>query len=157
MKRVVAIIFLLLVLGPGAVRATDFGRMGLVFSRMGGGSSRAALIISNSTVLDTAAVNSVIGLLSVLHGTGTYNYAITAGNSLGLFKIGVGTNQLQVAASLTGHDGSYPLTINATGGKPTPVIGTVTVVVTAPGCVMTGVFDLTNTCNSLYLLTAVIK
>jgi hypothetical protein len=132
MKRVIAVTALLLVLIPGAVWATEFGRMGLVYGRMGGGSSRAALIISNSTVLDTAAVNSVIGLLSVLHGTGAYTYAITAGNGLGLFKIGVGTNQLQVALSLTGHDGSYPLTISATGGKPTPVIGTFTIVVSSP-------------------------
>jgi hypothetical protein len=113
---------------------------------MGGGSSRAALIISNTAVLDTAAVNSVIGLLSVLHGTGTYMYAITAGNSLGLFKIGVGTNQLQVAAALTGHDGSYPLTISATGGKPTPVIGTFTIVVAAPGPACSGAADLSKGC-----------
>jgi hypothetical protein len=132
MKRFIAVAGLLLVLIPGAGMATDFGRMGLVFSRMGGGSSRAALIISNTAVLDTAAVNSVIGLLSVLHGTGAYTYAITAGNSLGLFKIGVGTNQLQVALALTGHDGSYPLTISATGGKPTPVINTFTIVVASP-------------------------
>jgi hypothetical protein len=104
------------------------------------------LVISNTAVLDTAAVNSVIGLLTVLGGTGSYTYAITAGNGLGLFKIGVGTNQLQVALSLTGHDGSYPLTISATGGNPTPVINTFTIVVSAPGPTCTGAIDLSKGC-----------
>src|SRR3974390_454023 len=50
------------------------------------------LVISSTTVLDTAAVNSVIGLLSVLGGTGTYTYAITAGDRLGGFIMGGGAH-----------------------------------------------------------------
>jgi hypothetical protein len=59
----------------------------------------------------------VIGTLSVFRGTGAYTYTLTS-NPGSLFQI-VGS-QLEVL-SATIAAGSYPVTIQATGGIPTPV------------------------------------
>lgn len=71
----------------------------------------AGIQLSSSTVLDTATIGTVVGLLSVTGGAGAYTFTLTS-NPGGLFSIS--GNQLQVAAALS--DGSDPITVHADNG-----------------------------------------
>jgi hypothetical protein len=87
--------------------------------------------LSNSTVVSSAAIGSLVGTLSVVGGSGTYTYSLTS-NPGGLFAI-VGSS-LNVAASLSA--GSKPITISASNGVDPAITYnatiTVTVAATAP-------------------------
>ena len=76
----------------------------------------AVILLSNSTVMDNATVGSTVGVLSVAGGSGTYTFALTS-NPGSLFAIS-GAN-LNTAAAMTA--GTYPITVQASGGVPTPV------------------------------------
>lgn len=74
------------------------------------------IALSGSTVYANASIGTVIGALSVSGGTGSYTYTLIS-NPSGQFAIS-GAN-LTVATALTA--GSYPITIRATGGTPSPI------------------------------------
>jgi len=76
-----------------------------------GGKGGPQLLLSASTIADTASVGDVIGTLSVSGGTGSYTYTFTS-NPGTLFSIS--TASLEVAAALTA--GSDPITIKADNG-----------------------------------------
>lgn len=67
--------------------------------------------LSNATVASSASAGTVVGVLSVAGGIGTYTYTLTS-NPGSLFSIS-GSN-LQVAGTLT--PGSDPITIQANNG-----------------------------------------
>jgi hypothetical protein len=75
----------------------------------------AALALSGATVAEDADIGTVVGSFSVIEGTGNYVYALT--DPSGQFAIS--GSDLTVAADLA--SGSYPITIQATGGVPSPV------------------------------------
>jgi hypothetical protein len=90
----------------------------------------AAIVLSASTIPQDANVGDTIGTFSVSGGTGTYTYTLTS-NPGSLFAIS-GAN-LTVATGLS--PGSYPISVQAIGGVPTPIsesfmITVTTVVVT---------------------------
>lgn len=87
------------------------GGSSVVSMQSGGGSSGPSIQLSSATVADTASIGTVVGLLSVVGGTGTYTFTLTS-NPGGLFSIT--TNQLKVAAALTA--GSDPITVHADNG-----------------------------------------
>jgi len=93
----------------------SFGRMGALgrgFGRLGSGGSSINLLLSAATFTANSSIGTVIGNLSVLHGTGSYTFSLTS-NPGSLFSIT--TNQLKVAnASIAA--GSYPVTIKADNG-----------------------------------------
>lgn len=93
----------------------SFGRMGAMgrgFGRLGVGGSLATLNLSVSTFPANSTIGTVIGTLSVSHGSGSYTFSLTS-NPGSLFSIT--TNQLKVAnATITA--GSYPVTIKADNG-----------------------------------------
>ena len=84
----------------------------------------AVVLLSNSTVMDNATVGSNVGVLSVAGGSGTYTFALTS-NPGSLFAIS-GAN-LNTAAAMTA--GTYPITVQASGGVPTPVTRTLAITV----------------------------
>jgi hypothetical protein len=88
----------------------------------------AVILVSNTTVLDTATIGSNVGALSVAGGTGTYTFTLTS-NPGSLFAT-AGTNgvNLNVAAALTA--GIKPITVQAAGGVPTPISRTINITVT---------------------------
>jgi hypothetical protein len=79
--------------------------------------SVSSLTLSTSTIPATAPVGTTIGVFSVLGGTGSYTYTLT--DPSGQFIIS-GAN-LNVKVSL--NVGSYPISVQATGGVPSPVSG----------------------------------
>jgi len=89
------------------------------------------VVISNSTIPETATIGTTVGALSVSGGSGTYTYSFLS-NPGSLFAIS-GSN-LNTAAALT--PGDKPITIRASGGTPSPVDRvfniTVTLVPVAP-------------------------
>jgi hypothetical protein len=87
----------------------------------------AVILVSNTTVLDTATIGSNVGTLSVAGGTGTYTFTLTS-NPGSLFAT-AGTNgvNLNVAAALTA--GIKPITVQAAGGVPTPISRTINITV----------------------------
>ena len=85
-----------------------------------------ALILPSNVISKNATVGTTVGTLAVVNGSGTYTFALTS-NPGSLFVI-AGAN-LNVAASLTG--GSKPITVEATGGTPSPVTQAFTVTVAA--------------------------
>jgi hypothetical protein len=131
------------------IGAFDNGR-GL-FGRLGSLGQGAIITLSNTTIASTATVGTTIGTLAVVGGTGVYTFTFTS-NPGTLFAIS-GAN-LNVAAALTA--GSDPITIQANNGAGGVITQPFTITVTAPGCTQSGKFDLTNTCNDIYLLTGVI-
>ena len=84
----------------------------------------AVVLLSNSTVMDNATVGSNVGVLSVAGGSGTYTFALTS-NPGSLFALS-GAN-LNTAAAMT--VGTYPITVQASGGVPTPVTRTLAITV----------------------------
>ena len=90
----------------------------------------AALSLSASTIRADAAIGATVGTFSVSNGIGSYSYVLT--DPSGKFVIS-GSN-LNVATALTA--GSYPISVTASGGTPTPVFDsfmlTVTVVAVLP-------------------------
>ena len=79
----------------------------------------AVILISNTNVFDSIAVGATVGTLSVAGGSGTYTFTLTS-NPGSLFAT-AGTNgvNLNTAAALAA--GSYPVTVQAAGGVPTPI------------------------------------
>jgi hypothetical protein len=84
-----------------------------------------AIALSSSTVPANAPVGTIIGAFSVSGGTGTYAFAITSDPS---GQFGVSGINLNVATALIA--GSYPITIRATGGTPSPISGSFMITVT---------------------------
>jgi hypothetical protein len=82
--------------------------------------------LSNSTVVSSAAIGSLVGTLSVVGGSGTYTYSLTS-NPGGLFAIA--GSALNVAAALTA--GSKPITISASNGVDPAILNTFTITVAA--------------------------
>jgi hypothetical protein len=96
------------------------GALGKGIGKQGGGTgSRPAISLSGLVFPPNSIAGTVIGNLSVRGGTGTYTYSFIS-NPGSLFQI-VGS-QLQVL-NATIAAGSYPVTIQASGGVPTPVVG----------------------------------
>lgn len=85
------------------------------------------ITLSGSTVLANAVIGTTIGTLAVSGGTGSYTYTLTSSPS-GQFAIS-GAN-LNVATVLTA--GSYPITVQAAGGTPSPVSGSFMLTVMVP-------------------------
>jgi hypothetical protein len=106
--------------------------------------------LSNSTVVSSAAIGSLVGTLSVVGGSGTYIYSLTS-NPGGLFAI-VGS-ALNVAASLSA--GSKPITISASNGVDPAILNTFTVTVTAAVVAPSGSVSITGSTVVLSTLTAV--
>lgn len=91
------------------VGAISFGRLGGV----GGGSSAHRVVFSGSaTIPEDTATSSSLGTFSVTLGSGTYVYAITAGNGAGKFSISTATLVLAGALDYETTP-SYSLTITA--------------------------------------------
>jgi hypothetical protein len=97
-------------------------RAGLIArSAMGG----AGVALSNATVAANATIGTTVGTLSVVGGTGTYTYSLTS-NPGGLYAIS--GSSLNVAAALS--PGTTPVTVQATGGVPTPLSNVFAITVT---------------------------
>jgi hypothetical protein len=90
------------------------------------GIAGASVTLSNATVSAAATIGTTIGVLSTSGTTGSYTYALTS-NPGSLFAIS-GAN-LNVAAALSA--GTYPITVQASGGVPTPISQAFLIVVTA--------------------------
>src|SRR4029077_615675 len=88
----------------------------------------AVILVTNTTVLESATIGTTVGTLSVAGGTGTYTFTLTS-NPGSLFAT-AGTNgvNLNVAAALTA--GIKPITVQAAGGVPTPISRTINITVT---------------------------
>jgi hypothetical protein len=86
--------------------------------------------LSNSTVVSSAAIGSLVGTLSVVGGSGTYVYSLTS-NPGGLFAIA--GSSLNVAAALSA--GSKPITISASNGVDPPITYNATITVTVAATV----------------------
>ena len=86
------------------------------------------ILLSNSTIPDNATVGTNVGVLSVAGGSGTYTFTLTS-NPGNLFALS-GTNgvNLNTAAAMT--VGTYPITVQAAGGVPTPITRTLSIAVT---------------------------
>lgn len=108
----------------GLGEGNRFGKLGAI----GGGNKNPAIEISNTTIASTATIGSLVGVLTVINGTGTYTFTLTS-NPGTLFAIS-GSN-LNVAAALTA--GSDPITIQANNGAGSVITQPFTITVTSPG------------------------
>lgn len=100
-------------MSAGAAHAFGLGQLGANFGSLGhlGGAQGPQLILSNSTVLDTAISGTTIGSFLVLGGVGSYTYTLTS-NPGSLFSIS--GSSLQSAGALTA--GSDPIIVKADNG-----------------------------------------
>lgn len=93
-------------------------KLGMTFKKRRRSAAPSAVIqLSAATVNDTAAIGTVVGILTVTGGIGTYTYTLTdagLGNKFALFDLGDGTAELRVAAALSA--GSISVSVSATNG-----------------------------------------
>lgn len=92
------------------------------------GGNGPKVFISSTTVLDNAAIGTVIGTLSVIGGVGAYTFTLTS-NPGALFSIT--GNQLKVAAALS--DGNAPITVKADNGAGSVISQPLAIIVVPPG------------------------
>ena len=85
------------------------------------------VLLSNATVQDNATVGSLVGTLSVAGGSGTYNFTLTSNPGSHFVLAGTNGVNLNTATALT--VGTYPITVQAAGGVPTPVTRTFAITV----------------------------
>ena len=117
-----------------------FGRLGAVgrgFGRMGAGGIPdpiTRILITNTTIAEDAADNSVVGVLSVINGSGAYTFSITADPD-NKFAI-ANDDELQIDELLDYETAtSHSVTIEAAGtGGPFTRTFTITVTNVAEGC-----------------------
>lgn len=84
-----------------------------------GGSGTPTILLSGGTIAENAALNTVVGLLSVANGTGPYSFSITADPD-SKFAI-ANVNELQIDAALNYEAAtSHSVTIAAADGSPIP-------------------------------------
>ena len=79
----------------------------------------AVILISNTNVFDNIAVGATVGTLSVAGGSGTYTFTLTSNPGTHFATAGTNGVNLNTATALTA--GSYPVTVQAAGGVPTPI------------------------------------
>ena len=79
----------------------------------------AVILISNTNVFDNIAVGATVGTLSVAGGSGTYTFTLPSNPGAHFATAGTNGVNLNTATALTA--GSYPVTVQAAGGVPTPV------------------------------------
>jgi hypothetical protein len=135
-----------------------FGRLGLVgcgFSRMGGGGpfTNSAITLSSTSIAEDASVNSVVGILSVSNGSGTYTFTITADPD-SKFAI-ANDDELQIDATLDYETASsHSVTIEADNGVDDPITRQFTITVTdvADGEAPTMQFDAASNSQLLAVL-----
>jgi lysophospholipase L1-like esterase len=88
----------------------------------------ASIVLSNTSIAEDAAVNAVVGLLSVQNGTGSYTFTITSDPS-NKFAIANG-NELQIDNTLDYETAtSHIVTIQADNGVDTPFTRQITITV----------------------------
>ena len=86
------------------------------------------ILLSNSTIPDNATVGTNVGVLSVAGGSGTYTFTLTS-NPGNLFALS-GTNGVNLNTNAAMTVGTYPVTVQAAGGVPTPITRTLSIAVT---------------------------
>ena len=86
------------------------------------------ILLSNSTIQDNATVGTNVGVLSVAGGSGTYTFTLTS-NPGNLF-VTAGTNGVNLNTNAAMTVGTYPITVQAAGGVPTPITRTLSIAVT---------------------------
>jgi len=92
------------------------------------GASGPAISITSATIAEDSSIADVIGILSVINGSGTYTFTITADPD-SKFQI-ANDDELQVAASLDYEtDTSHSVTIEADNGVDDPITRIFTVLV----------------------------
>ena len=79
----------------------------------------AVILISNTNVFDNIAVGATVGTLSVAGGSGTYTFTLPSNPGAHFATAGTNGVNLNTATALTA--GSYPVTVQAAGGVPTPI------------------------------------
>lgn len=97
----------------------------------GGGVAAAAIVISNSSVAEDAAVGTDIGTFSVVNGSGTYTFSITADPDNKFDTVGANDSILETTAALDWETAtSHPVTIEADNGVDPPLVRVFTINVT---------------------------
>lgn len=125
------------------------------FWRVAGGNAGAVAYIglSADTVAEDASVNSVVGILSVSNGSGTYTFTITADPD-SKFAI-ANDDELQIDATLDYETASsHSVTIEADNGVDDPITRQFTITVTdvADGEAPTMQFDAASNSQLLAVL-----
>ena len=88
----------------------------------------AVILISNTNVFDNIAVGATVGTLSVAGGSGTYTFTLPSNPGAHFATAGTNGVNLNTATALTA--GSYPVTVQAAGGVPTPISRALSITVT---------------------------
>jgi hypothetical protein len=132
------------------------GRLGHGFGRMGAGSGTGHVIVLSATsISESASVNDVVGTLSVVNGSGTYTFSITADPD-SKFQI-ANDDELQVADTLDYEtDTSHLVTIEADNGVDDPISQQFTITVTnVPATLsdITGASTAATTADLLFIVS----
>lgn len=112
---------------------TTFGRLGAMgrgFGNLGfGGVSVARILLSDNTIAEDAADNSVVGILSVVGGSGTYTFSITADPDN---KFAIANDDELIIDELLDYETatSHSVTIEADNGVDDPITRVFTITVT---------------------------